>query len=484
MEQKVLTAFWSEYTDPHSGKQKLHIDLKKLYAVFEAEGFMQIEINPLQRLLVQIKNNVVTKVDLATLEKTLNLYINKLPYKITENFSRNDLHNAISNRVKHYIDMSKINYFLPVKQIEFLVDSKEVAYFFFKNGVVEVSKEKIIFKNYADVPGYIWNTQIIDHEFVSEPSETVENFDFCQFTKNLCSNKLAETPFDADRWYSLICCVGYLLYNFKIPSKSISVIFTEANLTEDPQGRTGKGLLMNAISKLRKMATIDGKIFRFDDRFCYQNVDIDTQIVFFDDILKHFDFRKLFSVITEGMSFEKKNQQKIKLAPEKSPKIAISTNYTVRGDSESDKGRRFDMELYCYYNATHKPEHDFGRQFFYDYNNKDWNSFYNFMLYCVQCFLKEKKIPPYVSDTQLERRLINETCIDFIEFGNDCIKPGEFKPFELLDQFRNYSQSNTKSVSIQKFGGWVKTFCAARSLKLEKKSKRFYDKIEKIYLIS
>ena len=49
------------------------------------------------------------------------------------------------------------------------------------------------------------------------------------------------------------------------------------------------------------------KAFDFSKSFAYQLVSADTQILCFDDVKKYFDFERLFSVVTEGLTLEKKN---------------------------------------------------------------------------------------------------------------------------------------------------------------------------------
>jgi hypothetical protein len=50
--------------------------------------------------------------------------------------------------------------------------------------------------------------------------------------------------------------------------------------------------------------TIDGKGFSFQKAFTYQRVSADTQIMTFQDIEKNFNFEKLFSVVTDGITVE------------------------------------------------------------------------------------------------------------------------------------------------------------------------------------
>ncbi len=83
--------------------------------------------------------------------------------------------------------------------------------------------------------------------------------------------------------------------------------------------------------KVKRVADINGKSFSFDKSFAYQTVSADTQILVFDDVQKNFKFENLFSIITEGITLEKKNKDAFKIPVSKSPKILITTNYTIGG---------------------------------------------------------------------------------------------------------------------------------------------------------
>ena len=82
---------------------------------------------------------------------------------------------------------------------------------------------------------------------------------------------------------------------------------------KNPEGGTGKGLLVNAVSNLKKVTILDGKTFDKNKSFAYQVVTTSTQILVFDDVKKNFDFEGLFSLITEGITLEKKNKDAINL---------------------------------------------------------------------------------------------------------------------------------------------------------------------------
>ena len=137
------------------------------------------------------------------------------------------------------------------------------------------------------------------------------------------------------------------------------------------------------------MVTIDGKGFSFQKSFPYQRVQVDTQVLVFDDVSKHFDFERLFSVITEGITLEKKNKDEIHIPFERSPKIVITTNYAIKGAGNSFERRKWDLELKQYYNKSFTPETEFGHMLFSGWDEYEWNKFDNYMISNLQSYLNK-----------------------------------------------------------------------------------------------
>ena len=97
---------------------------------------------------------------------------------------------------------------------------------------------------------------------------------------------------------------------------------------------------------------IDGKTFEFTKSFPYQTVSTDCQVLVFDDVKKNFSFESLFCVITEGIT-EYKGQDAIKIPVEHSPKILITTNYTIGGIGGSFERRKMEVEISTILTPTH-----------------------------------------------------------------------------------------------------------------------------------
>ena len=119
------------------------------------------------------------------------------------------------------------------------------------------------------------------------------------------------------------------------PKNAKAIVFCDEEISENPNGGTGKGIVLKALQYFKKVTVIDGKNFSFGKTFAFQQVDLDTKILAFDDVMMLFNFKRLFSVITEGIAVEKKNKDTLYIRYEDSPKVFITTNYMVSGEGNS-----------------------------------------------------------------------------------------------------------------------------------------------------
>ncbi|HAI43925.1 MAG TPA: hypothetical protein DCM40_40430, partial [Maribacter sp.] len=180
----------------------------------------------------------------------------------------------------------------------FIEDTKDSSYLYFKNCAVKITKDKVSSIDYVDLDGYVWKDQVIDRAF-RECLQT--ECDYKTFIKNVCAG-------DEKRTISMESTIGFLMHGHKNLSYCPAVILNDEVISDNPEGGTGKGIFLNALSHMKKLVTIDGKAFAFEKSFAYQLVSVDTQILCFDDVKKYFDFERLFSVVTEGLTLEKKNK--------------------------------------------------------------------------------------------------------------------------------------------------------------------------------
>ena len=125
-----------------------------------------------------------------------------------------------------------------------------------------------------------------------------------------------------------------------------------------------KDYLCKVLKQIRKTSILDGKAFDDKKGFPYQTVSLDSQILVWDDVKKGFNFESKFSLVTEGLTIERKNKDAVKLPVEDSPKIVISTNYVIQGDGNSHDRRKHEIEIAQYYGKNLTPFEEFGRQLF------------------------------------------------------------------------------------------------------------------------
>jgi len=352
-------------------------------------------------------------------EGSKNYVFVKVTNNLIDHTSEKEIKDFILGHLIDLDDLSIYNYFadntrlfreefltlLATIDIHFMSDTKDSAFLYYMNCAVEIKKDEIITIDYLDLGGYVWKDHVIDRNFnICE----VTDCDYKTFIRNVCGNGDA-------RVNSMESTIGYMLHAHKNLSYCPAIILNDEVISDNPEGGTGKGLFMNALSKMKKVVTIDGKSFTFERSFAYQLVSADTQILVFDDVKKHFDFERLFSVVTEGLTLEKKNKDAIKIPFSKSPKIAITTNYAIKGAGNSFARRKWELELHQHYNKNFTPMDEFGKLMFGDWSERDWCSFDNYMIGCLQNYLSKGLQKSQFVNLKI-RQLSAETCHDFIEW--------------------------------------------------------------------
>lgn len=344
--------------------------------------------------------------------------------------------------------------------LKFKEDTIDSAFIYFKNGAINVKKNGINLIDYFDLDGFVWKKHIIDFEILH--SDNLE----CDFKKfiNLVSNK------DEQREMSLITTIGYLMHSFKTSANNKAVILNDETISENPNGGSGKGIFWNALSKVKRVADINGKSFSFDKSFAYQTVSADTQILVFDDVQKNFKFENLFSIITEGITLEKKNKDAFKIPVSKSPKILITTNYTIGGVGGSFERRKWELEFSAHFSSKHTPLNEFGRMLFEEWDNEEWIRFYNYMLRCLQLYLINGLVSYDFQNLEI-RKFIKETSFEFYEWVNEGIIKLEerFEKNYLYNTFlEDYPDWKKFNLSQKRFWQWIDKYCEYKKLECVK----------------
>ena len=425
-------------------KNKIQIDLLKYKLFLERNGFKKYFPDGSQKpTWLFIQSNKVVE---TSIEKIKDFVLDYL-------IQRQQI--DVWKYCAGYQNLFSENLLAMIETVELMMlkDTKTTSYLAFKNGILEVNKNHIKLIDYIDVNGYVWDSQIIQRDW-----EQLD--DFNNEYKTFINNISADEPLPIES------VIGYLLSTYKNKMNNKAVILNDEVISENPEGGTGKGLFVQGLRQIRRVSILDGKTFDDKKSFPYQTVSPETQVLVFDDVKKNFDFESKFSLVTEGMTLERKNKDAIRLKVEESPKMVISTNYAIRGEGNSHDRRRFELEIAQYYGKNLTPYDEFGKQLFDDWELLEFQKFDNYMVYCLQVYLKNGLIIQNAKNLKM-RKFIAETCMEFYEWINDKdnfpigIRNDKTQYFV---KFTEEYQDFKKWLTRKKFNIWVQKFATFKKL--------------------
>lgn len=440
--------FWN-IIETQSG-ERIVIDNIQFKLFLEKKGFFKFYQEKSESpIFINIRENIVRN---SSATKIKDYVLNYL-------LDRGELNvwNMLANSIKYFSE----NYlsFLESIELQMMADTKDTVYLYFKNGVVRVTKDNQKLLDYIDCNGYVWEDQIISRDY--KTTETDEN-DFRDFIRKVSAD-------DSKRIQTLETTIGYLMSSHKDKTDQKSIIFNDQEISDgNPNGGSGKSLILTALGQFKKLVVIDGKSFDANKSdFVYQRVNLDTQILAFDDVKRKFNFESLFSLITEGITVNRKNKDEIFIPFEKSPKIIITTNYVIDGAGSSHDRRRHEVELFQYFNQFRTPLDEFGKLLFDEWDADEWHKFDSYMINNCRLFLKFGLMKPESINANT-KRFIQSTSKDFFDFISDDSLPHDCKVYtaEIVEEFKK-EFSDWAKLSNQKFTTWVKNWCDFKGYEYE-----------------
>jgi len=333
--------------------------------------------------------------------------------------------------------------------VNFKEDTPDTGYLYFQNCALSVTAGEVEKIPYASLGGYVWRKQVTERDYVAaDPAGCM----FERFMKLVAAN-------EEEQYDSLRSVLGYLMHSHKSSKNNMAIILNDEVISDNPNGGSGKGILCTAVGQMKRVATIDGKSFDHTKAFAYQTVQAGTQVLVFDDVKRNFNFESLFSLVTEGITLEKKNKDAVKLPVKKSPKVVITTNYTIGGVGGSFERRKFEVELSSYFGSHHTPFDEFGKMLFDDWDIEEWSRFDNFMIGCLQLYLKKGLISCAFKSLET-KKFQKETSMDFDEWLQEVPLPVgvRFNPTEYFDKFVGEYTDHKKYLSQKRFSQWIDSF--------------------------
>src|SRR5690606_7860849 len=165
---------------------------------------------------------------------------------------------------------------------------------------------------------------------------------------------------------------------------------------------------------------------------------------------------------------EYKGQDAITIPVEKSPKILITTNYTIGGIGGSCERSKFEVELSSYFNHQHTPLDEFGHMLFSDWSDSEWLRFDNFMIQCVQYYLTHGLVSHTFNNLEV-RTFIKENSYEYYE----CSQDRDNLPYnirlnktEYYTKFMNEYQDFKKWLSQKRFTQWLESYAKFYDVKI------------------
>jgi len=453
MTKRKNIEFWSESTSRNT-KNKFIISPAKLSNWLDSEGYYIID-NFGNNQVIKLKKNV------AFLKTPLDVYNDVLKFiklqgivQLTDSFGHQGEHLIISKKATlgSLQTLQKSRY----------RDSKDTVRLFYKNIIVKIQKNSIhleTYKEFKKLNLFIFEKKIIKRNFTKVIRKKSE---FAIFLEKATNNK--------NHLNSVRSSIGYLISSHKNPSVTKAVIFSDilSQLKNSPYGRSGKGLIINAISKIINVVQYNGKATDLTkDKFVFQNIDITTSLIVLQDVSSDFKFESLFSTLTDQISIEKKHQEKILIPYKQSPKIALTTNYPIPQDSDSYRDRKHLVLLNNFFNAFNKPEKYLKTNLF-DWKEKEYLKFDYFMTECVQFFLKNGLID-YKDSNQEEAILFSNIPKYFFQILESQFNETDmFYPLKLIAK-KFKSNTSDKSVKSREAMKKITFYAEYKNYSIEKR---------------
>lgn len=348
-------------------------------------------------------------------------------------------------------------------------DNRNKSIIFFNNVFLVIRKKGYKTYSYEKLKKtlsehFIFESQIIQSDF--DVKAVYKESQFYEFLK-LSTN-------DKKHLLNVMCSIGYLLHGNKNPSQAKVIGFSDidSQATNTAQGRSGKGLIIKALTEMLETIEYNGKNLDLSkDKFVFQSIiPYMTQLFVLQDVTRNFDFEALFAVITDKMAIEKKHQEKIILEHEYSPKIAVTTNYLIPDNGGSFTDRKHLLLLNNHFNCNNKPENHFGNLFFLEWDNQEYSRFYALMTKCLVKYLKFGLVKYNSPELQIQR-LENETHKNFVEVMNSY--------YNTLNQYYNLKEiaarltedinSHDDSVKSRITSKWIESWANFKGYKIDKR---------------
>lgn len=424
----------------------------------------QMNYKLLEGRLVQLEGVIIKETSQREFEDDLKTYIKEEDESIS---------NAILDKFEAFLQYSikqTINRLPILEEKNVLRDTRNTAFKAFENGVVIINRKKIKIVEYdyfedGENTRYILEKAILPRNFELSSEEGL----FTQFLeKAILPNQMLKNH------------IGYMVHGYKDSANAYFHVATE--MVEDPKdgGGAGKNIFADLIGRFTTYTEVPGEQIQMDEKF-YQQWN-GERLMIISDIPKSWNFTFLKNMTSNSAIQKKLYKDVVRIDSSDLPKLLVLTNYSFEITDGGVKRRLMFIEFSDFFTKCGGVDVYFdGKLFPQDWQEEDWLAYDNYMISCLQEYLKNPKLQnPTMSETGwMKKFALNHgtmTRLFIAENINDWVEKEYVPKKEFDDQYNRFCDENGVQKRYMKSGTKMNEalveWCQKHEIEFEKSIQR------------